>query len=173
MEPNTTNQISRYANCEQTSQQYAVNQNRPLTTPDNGSVATGVILQTCSRHALQRLKLLVRVGSSLGRGLQHVAAPRAPVARWLQASTTSSTTMVAGLQQAAAPRASVAIGERYCDCRLAPLRLQVCSRQRRLELPCGGYRLALLWLQACSTRCSASSAWPAARGAAPRAPAAK
>ena len=48
--------------------QYAVNQNRPLTTPDNGSVATGVMLQTCSRHALQRLELLVRVGLGLGLG---------------------------------------------------------------------------------------------------------
>eukprot|EP00964_Phaeocystis_antarctica_P095221 scaffold61746_cov66-Phaeocystis_antarctica.AAC.3 len=66
---------------EQTSKQYAVNQNRPLTTPDNGSVATGL------QHALQRLEL-----------------------PWQRASTTSSTTMVAGLQQAAAPRASVAIG---------------------------------------------------------------
>eukprot|EP00964_Phaeocystis_antarctica_P083197 scaffold52329_cov62-Phaeocystis_antarctica.AAC.2 len=52
----------------------------------------------------------LQASATMVAGLQHAAAPRAPVARWLQASTTSSTTMVAGLQQAAVPRASVAIG---------------------------------------------------------------
>eukprot|EP00964_Phaeocystis_antarctica_P024814 scaffold13905_cov69-Phaeocystis_antarctica.AAC.2 len=74
MEPNTTKQISRYAN-------------KPVSN-------------------LQQ----ARVAAPRAPGLQHAEAPRAPVARWLQASTTSSTTMVAGLQQAAVPRASVAIG---------------------------------------------------------------
>ena len=64
MEPNTTNQIKPpYQDTRKNqSADTAVNQNRPLTAHDNGSVATGVMLQTCSKHALQRLELLVKVG---------------------------------------------------------------------------------------------------------------
>ena len=45
-------------------------------------MATGVRLQTCSRHALQRLELLVRVGLGLGLGGYRLALP------WLQAYST-------------------------------------------------------------------------------------
>eukprot|EP00964_Phaeocystis_antarctica_P043436 scaffold24926_cov67-Phaeocystis_antarctica.AAC.3 len=109
-------------------------------------MATGVRLQTCSRHALQRLELLVRVGLGLGLGGYRLAL------LWLQACNTQRRLE---LPSAAGSGASSSRGYG-----LALLWLQVCSRQRCLELP---------WLRA-STTSSTTMVAGLQQAAAPRAP---